>query len=508
MVKKALTTFFLVFIGIQLNTNAFTFAMEKRYQVSMDSLMIVGIQSKENIPEVKSITLIKGRVNPYHLLCRDFPPLPSPGQNPASLLFLYNSTGEILFKTAFDYPIAKTVPPEIPGVNDPGPDVISIKEPEVYLPVPYFKETAFIEIYNPGEPFPKTVKEFDKNDIHVYHTAKDPLPTEEGKFHVLIIASGYSAANISIFTRKAEEFKSYLLSKEPFQTYAADIEVHIYENLEDLGCYRGCNGIERLMCCTSSKVISAAAASGYLFDEIIVLHDTDVYSGGGHREHQDAYKTNSYNSYTMSYSGTKFKQVALHEFGHSFGNLCDEYSYNSEGISYNSCVNCRDNCNIWSHITSTCQQGCSAKSDYYRPDNSIMLDLDLEYFNSVSLYATYLPDGLDKRLRFFIHRAMPVSITLQAARNEEKAWLIRRHYGEIDIIIDNPGDAGISRVIISRKDAGEDFQPIKEIPFPDLQNNSYSFIDKFLDKNITYTYRAEALDSIGKAIGTSNEETI
>jgi hypothetical protein len=486
----------------------------------MDPVMIIGIQSRDNIPDVKAITLIRRSV-----ICRDHiyphvPVVPVPGQNPMSLLYIYDSTGEILFKTAFSCPIAKTIPPlapstaAAPGTNVSTPDVIFIKEPEVYLLVPYFKEAAVIEIYNPWESFPETIKEFNKINIEIYEEGKKNrktvpakiLANQEGTFDVLIIASGYSAADMDTFTRLAEEFKEYLSSREPFHTYRADIEVHVYENTEDLECYNGCLGVDRLMCCNSGKVISAAAGSGYPFDEIIVLHNTSVYSGGAQMEFQDAYKTNSYSSYAMSYSGSRFKQVILHEMGHSFGNLCDEYSYDFEG--YVSCVNCRDNCEVWSFLSPECRESCAARRDYFRPEASIMFSLSLEFFNQVSIYAPYLPHGLDKRLRYFIYGTIPLNIILQATRIEENAWLIRRNYGEIGIFVDNPEDEPISRLVVYRKGAGESYRLIKDILFSDLQNSGYSFIDKFLDRDVSYIYRVDALDPGGNVIGVSDEKSI
>jgi hypothetical protein len=126
----------------------------------------------------------------------------------------------------------------------------------------------------------------------------------------------------------------------------------------------------------------------------------------------------------------------------------------------------------------------------------------------VSIYAPYLPHGLDKRLRFFIYGAIPLNIILQANRKEENAWLIRRPYGEIEIFVDNPENEPISRLVVYRKSVGESYQLIKDILFSDFQNNSYSFIDKFLDRNLHYTYRVDALDTAGKVIGVSNEESI
>ncbi len=477
------------------------------------SIMIIGIKAKNNIPGIKTIMVKPGNLkNP----CRDFQNGPIPGQNTRPLLFLYDSSGKTLFKTTFDYPIAQTIPPRPSDSDDQSsPDVILIKEPEVFLLVPFFKEVKFIEIYNPGESIPTCIKKFDKIDAH-YETGNDsflstpkPLPVEEEKLHILIIASGYSASDMSIFSNKAAELKNYFLSWEPFQSYASLVEIYIYENLADLGCYSGCSGIARLMCCNSGKVISAAVSSGYLFDEIIVIHNTGTYSGGGYRDNLGSYKTNSYNSYAMIYNGNRYKEMALHEFGHSFGNLCDEYTYGSEGYNYYPCVNCRENCSDWSSISGACQSSCDARSNYFRPENSIMLTLSIPNYNGVSIYSTYPPDGLEKRLQYFIGQDIWVYITIEAERKEERAWIIRKHYGKIEIAVDNPDAVPVSKFIVYRNE-GLDYYAVKEI-LPseiELQNGNFSFNDEYLEKNMTYTYKVEALDLDGRVIGVSNEKTI
>lgn len=57
--------------------------------------------------------------------------------------------------------------------------------------------------------------------------------------------------------------------------------------------------------------------AGIPYEHIIVLANTDVYGGGG-----------IYNSYTLTTTGNaQFKPVVVHEFGHSFAGLGDEYFY-------------------------------------------------------------------------------------------------------------------------------------------------------------------------------------
>ena len=204
----------------------------------------------------------------------------------------------------------------------------------------------------------KSIQETEIENKLNYLTPPTPTPSQPGMFNVVIIASGYNSSNMTNFQSKAESRKDTLLNTEPFKTYVSKINVNIYSNSEDLGCYTGCDNIDRLMCCNWSSVVSAAAASGYYYDEIIVIHNTSVYAGGGFRESLDAYKLNSYNTYCAVYDGYYSDVMALHEFGHSFGNLCDEYSYGSEGYSYYDCVNCRSTCNDWSDTGGTsCQQG-------------------------------------------------------------------------------------------------------------------------------------------------------
>ena len=55
-------------------------------------------------------------------------------------------------------------------------------------------------------------------------------------------------------------------------------------------------------------------------EHIIILANTDEYGGGG-----------IYNSYTITTTGhAAFGSVVVHEFGHSFGGLADEYFYDDD----------------------------------------------------------------------------------------------------------------------------------------------------------------------------------
>ena len=64
------------------------------------------------------------------------------------------------------------------------------------------------------------------------------------------------------------------------------------------------------------------ALQGIPYEHIIILANTDNYGGGG-----------IYNSYTLTTAKhSAFRSVVVHEFGHSFGGLADEY-YNDTQFS-------------------------------------------------------------------------------------------------------------------------------------------------------------------------------
>ena len=68
------------------------------------------------------------------------------------------------------------------------------------------------------------------------------------------------------------------------------------------------------------------------------------------------------------------KLVVLHEFGHLFGGLSDEYVEDGMSIDITNSLNCDiSNCNKWNNVDGTgCFNGCS-KAEYYRSiQNGIM----------------------------------------------------------------------------------------------------------------------------------------
>ncbi len=368
--------------------------------------------------QVIIVTIGKGTVNniPIHSIKKIIvqPGLMTPNRQGGlstgtQRMAIVDAEGKMLYSTYFSFPTHKTVPPVPPGnVDDGMPAVIYLEEPEVVLVVPYFPNAESINIYRDDELIPSASKSLSDAKKKMTSQIKQatvnelisPAPAQSGNLNILVMASGYTSSNMTSFQARAKGVSDTILAADPFSRYTSKVHVNIFSNTTDLGCYSGCYNIDRLMCCDSAKVLSTAAGSGYSYDYIIVVHDTATYSGGGYRGVD--YKNNSYSSYSMIYDGSWTSNMALHEFGHSFGDLCDEYAYTTEGYTYSECVNCRATCTDWQAYTTACILGCDAKSTtYFRPDNSVMLDLSYANYNQASIKATYSPDGLEERLQYF-----------------------------------------------------------------------------------------------------------
>lgn len=84
------------------------------------------------------------------------------------------------------------------------------------------------------------------------------------------------------------------------------------------------------------------------------------------------------------------KRVIVHEFGHAFGGLADEYidegSYTVYNFEVDDYPNCDlSGCNKWSDINNTgCIKGCSLNSAFRSIDNSIMRSLNVDYFGELN----------------------------------------------------------------------------------------------------------------------------
>lgn len=213
--------------------------------------------------------------------------------------------------------------------------------------LPFPKEKARIEVsLNSKSGIYNTIMSHivDPSDILIHKKGyQDVTPysiIHQGKentkaINVVILAEGYKANEMDSFRKYARETVQQTLSYEPFNSYKDNFNFYLVESLsKESGLSVPRNGIwkstafnshfdtfysERYLTTSHVKSIHDALA-GIPYEHIIILANTDVYGGGG-----------IFNAYTLTTTGHKdFKPVVVHEFGHSFAGLADEYFYESD----------------------------------------------------------------------------------------------------------------------------------------------------------------------------------
>lgn len=159
--------------------------------------------------------------------------------------------------------------------------------------------------------------------------------TPERKIDVAIVAEGYTAAEAEDFYRKADEAVQSILAHEPFKQYAdrfnfvavaapsADSDVStpaegIWRNTA-LSSHFSTFYSDRYLTTLHQRDLHNLLA-GIPYEHIIILANTHTYGGGG-----------IFNAYTLTTTHHRdFRPVVVHEFGHSFAGLADEYYYDDQ----------------------------------------------------------------------------------------------------------------------------------------------------------------------------------
>lgn len=152
---------------------------------------------------------------------------------------------------------------------------------------------------------------------------------------VVILAEGYTKNEAETFYADAQEACAEMLKYEPYCRYRDRFNfTAVALESEESGVSIPHAGVWKNTALSSSfdtfysnrylttlrlKQMNDALA-GIPYEHIIILANTDNYGGGG-----------IYNSYTLSAAHHRlFKPVTVHEFGHSFAALADEYFYDDQ----------------------------------------------------------------------------------------------------------------------------------------------------------------------------------
>lgn len=158
---------------------------------------------------------------------------------------------------------------------------------------------------------------------------------EKDCIDVAILAEGYTDKEMDLFYQDAQQACESLFSHEPFQSMknkfnviavaSASVDSGVSVPRENLWKQTAVHSnfdtfySDRYLTTSRVKEIHNVL-SGIPYEHIIILANTDVYGGGG-----------IYNSYTLTTTHhPQFKPVVVHEFGHSFSGLADEYFYEAD----------------------------------------------------------------------------------------------------------------------------------------------------------------------------------
>lgn len=166
----------------------------------------------------------------------------------------------------------------------------------------------------------------------------------KSKVDLVILGDGYRRNEMGKLRRDARRFVDVLFSVEPFKEHRTDFNVRLIEapsqdsGIDDpragiwketaFGCRYNTFNVQRYVLCLDNQALRDIAAAAP-YDAVYVLINSSQYGGGG-----------IFNQFAVCYAGGKTKEpewwaeyVFVHEFGHSFAGLADEY-YNSE-VAYN-----------------------------------------------------------------------------------------------------------------------------------------------------------------------------
>ncbi|MFM7134153.1 MAG: M64 family metallopeptidase [Planctomycetota bacterium] len=160
------------------------------------------------------------------------------------------------------------------------------------------------------------------------------------RIDIVFVGDGFQSAQLAGYATIVAQRWATIRTTEPYVSYHRYFNAHrvdvasvdsgvdndptqgvLRNTALDMGFW--CSGIERLLCVSTSKAAQAASCAPQ-WNQILAVANSTKYGGAG-------YPTNDV--CTFSSGNTSSLEVALHELGHSFGDLADEYDY-ADGTVY------------------------------------------------------------------------------------------------------------------------------------------------------------------------------
>ena len=253
-------------------------------------------------------------------------------------------------------------------------------------------EEVFSKLYEPNEMFNTTEQRyvFPVYDVLVHGTP-------ESKVDIVILPEGYTADEMPQFQQHCQNLVNVFAQEEPFASHIDDFNFravlapseesgvdipasHIWKRTI-LNAHFYTFYIDRY--CTTRDYFSVKdVAANAPYDQIYILVNSSQYGGGGF-----------YNFYSMSTAGNmSSSSVIIHEFGHAFAGLADEYEEpdNPLALLYNL------NVEPWEANITSLVDFDSKWADLVAPGTPIPTPENYQYYNTVGAFegGGYLEHGM------------------------------------------------------------------------------------------------------------------
>ena len=209
---------------------------------------------------------------------------------------------------------------------------------EITVELRNYHDSVFASMTHAVDPTDILIRKAGERLVTPYITLQQAADTSRC-IHVAYVAEGYQQHEMGTFLEDCKIAMEALFSHEPFRQMqdrfnmiavmspSAESGVSepgkgIWRNTA-LGAHFDTFYSARYLTTLHLKKMNDVLA-GTPYEHIIVLVNGERYGGGG-----------IYNSYTLTDAhGPSFRPVVVHEFGHSFGGLGDEYPYGDDDPMY------------------------------------------------------------------------------------------------------------------------------------------------------------------------------
>lgn len=216
--------------------------------------------------------------------------------------------------------------------------------------------------------------------------------TNDKRINIAVLGDGFTTAQLPSFVTSAQNTVNYLFTKSPYTEYknyfnayaikvvsaesgvkhpgtATDVSEPVFPVANPNNYFSSSfdNGVHRCYYGNTTKVTQVLASNLPDFDMAYILGNTPEYGGCG-------------GTYAFASLNSSANEIVVHELGHSFGNLADEYWFSGTGERANKTQNSNPATIKWANWVGLNGVGVYPHAEsptWYRPHQSC----EMRYLN-------------------------------------------------------------------------------------------------------------------------------